>query len=334
MDICNHARKTDTLHKLREINTMTGITIKEAVDILKIEDKNDIEKVFDRANAEREKYFGNKVSACSVVNARCGGCGEDCAFCAQSKHSSADVNYYSLISEDKMVDAGKKAFEDRAGRIGIVTSGRSVAQGEELDAICNAVKRISDKLEVSPCASLGLLSEEALKKLKSSGLKRYHHNLEAAESYFGKICGTRNYSDQIDTIKNAKNAGLEVCCGGIFGLGETYEQRVELLDTIRKLEVDSVPLNFLNPLPGTRLEKMDELTSVDCLKIIAVARLMMPDKSIRVCGGREYNLKNMQSEIFRAGANGLMVGGYLVTSGRPVKEDHKMIEDAGMELAT
>jgi len=311
---------------------MTGIATEEAVEILKTEDKEKLDKIFDRANREREKYFGNKVSACSVVNARCGGCGEDCAFCAQSKHSDADVNYYSLISEDEMVDAGKKAVEDKAGRIGIVTSGRSVAPGKELDSICSAVTRISDKFDVAPCASLGLISEEALTKLKDAGLKRYHHNLETAESYFNKICGTRNYSDQINTIKNAKNAGLEVCCGGIFGLGESYEQRVEMLNTIRDLDVDSVPLNFLNPIEGTRLEKMNELTPFDCLKIIAVARLMMPGKSIRVCGGREYNLQNMQPEIFRAGANGLMVGGYLVTSGRPVEEDHNMIEEAGMEL--
>lgn len=311
---------------------MTGITIEEAVEILKESEKTKLDEIFARANNERIKNFGNKVSACSVVNARCGGCGEDCAFCAQSKHSHADVKYYPLISEDEMVDAGKKAVEDKAGRIGIVTSGRSVAPGKELDTICNAVKRISQDLKVSPCASLGLLSEESLRQLKKAGLERYHHNLETAESFFGKICGTRNYTDQINTIKNAKSAGLEVCCGGIFGLGETCEQRVELLETIRQLNVDSVPLNFLNPIPGTKLERMNELTPIDCLKIIAAARLMMPNKTIRVCGGREYNLQDMQQEIFGAGANGLMVGGYLVTSGRPVEEDHKMIADAGLRI--
>ena len=312
--------------------TMSGISVEEAVAILNTEDKSELDKIFDRANAEREKNFGNKVSACSVVNARCGGCGEDCAFCAQSKHSHAEVDYYSLISEDEMVDAGKKAQKDNAGRIGIVTSGRTVAFGKELDSICSAVKRISDELDVVPCASLGLLNEDALKKLKDAGLKRYHHNLETARSNFDKICGTRNYDDQLDTIRNAKNAGLEVCCGGIFGLGETYEQRVELLATIRELDVDSVPLNFLNPIKGTKLEDLNELNPLECLKLIAVARLMMPDKSIRVCGGREYNLQDLQPEIFRAGANGLMVGGYLVTSGRPVEDDHAMIDAAGLKL--
>ena len=311
---------------------MSGITVQEAVDILKTEDKDKLEKIFDRAEAARKKYFGDKVSACSVVNARCGGCAEDCAFCAQSSHAETNVNYYALISEEEMFDAGRKAQEDRAGRIGIVTSGRTVEPGQELDSITNAVRRISEELEVSPCASLGLLSEESLRKLKKAGLKRYHHNLETAESFFNKICGTRNYEDQLETVRNAKNAGLEVCCGGIFGLGETLEQRVELLDTIRELDVDSVPLNFLNPIPGTRLENMNELTEMACLKIIAAARLMMPDKTIRVCGGREHNLRDMQSEIFRAGANGLMVGGYLVTPGRPVEEDHEMISTLGLHL--
>ena len=312
--------------------TMTGITVEEAVEILKTDSLDEIDRIFERANALREKYFGNKISACSVVNARCGGCSEDCAFCAQSKHSSADVNFYPLISEEEMVAAGKKAETDKAGKIGIVTSGRSVAPGKELDSICIAVKRIASEQNVAPCASLGLLSEDSLKQLKKAGLTRYHHNLETAESFFGKICGTRNYTDQLETIKNAKNAGLEVCCGGIFGLGETCEQRVELLETIRHLDVDSVPLNFLNPIKGTRLENLNELTPLECLKIIAAARLMMPEKTIRVCGGREYNLRELQSEIFRAGANGLMVGGYLVTSGSPVEDDHQMIKDAGMVL--
>lgn len=311
---------------------MKGISVEEAVDILKTEDQDKLEEIFDRAEAVRKKNFGDNVSACSVVNARCGGCGEDCAFCAQSKHADTEVDYYSLISEDEMVAAGKKAQDDKAARIGIVTSGRSVEPGKELDSIAGAVRRISEELEVSPCASLGLLSEESLRKLKDAGLKRYHHNLETAGSFFNKICGTRNYDDQLETIRNAKKAGLEVCCGGIFGLGETLEQRIELLNTIRELDVDSVPLNFLNPIPGTKLENVNELTPEGCLKIIAAARLMMPEKTIRVCGGREHNLKEMQSEIFHAGANGLMVGGYLITPGRPVEEDHEMIKTLGLHL--
>ncbi len=311
---------------------MKGISFKEAVKLLKMKSKSGLEELFESAASAREKHFSNKVSACSVINARCGGCSEDCAFCAQSQHSSAEVDYYSLLSSEDMYKVAEESEKNGANRVGIVTSGRSVKEGKELDAICDAVEKVSSELKVDSCASLGLLDENLLKKLKESGLKRYHHNLETARSYFSKICGTRSYDDQIKTIENAKAAGLEVCCGGIFGLGESLEQRIELLDTIRSLDIDSVPLNFLNPISGTKLEGSKNLTPEDCLKVIAVARLMMPDKSIRVCGGREFNLKDRQIDIFRAGADSLMIGGYLVTTGNTVEADKKMITSAGMEL--
>ena len=312
---------------------MTG-TIDEAraVEILSCQDDNALDRIFDAASELRSRRSGNTVSACSVINARCGGCAEDCAFCAQSKHSTAKVRLYPLVSEAEILQAARKAHDDRACMLGIVTSGRSVA-GSELESICNAVRRIAAETSLVPCASLGILDKPALLKLKQAGLRRYHHNLETAESFFSHICSTRTYKDQIDTVINARDCGLEVCCGGIFGLGESLEQRYELLDTIRKLNVDSVPLNFLNPIKGTKLQDMNQLTPRDCLKIIALARLMMPDKCIRVCGGRECNLKEYQRDIFRAGADGIMVGGYLVTAGNPVEQDHKMINDAGMQLA-
>jgi len=311
---------------------MAGISIEEALKLLQIEDKDELNKLLNRASTLREQYSSNKVSACSIINARCGGCSEDCAFCAQSQHSSATVDYYSLITADEMYNAAEKAEKDGANRISIVTSGRSVKEGKELNAICETIKKISSKLSIAPCASLGLLDKTILKKLKEAGLKRYHNNLETARSYFPEICGTRSYDDQIKTIENAKSVGLEICCGGIFGLGESLEQRIELLETIRSLDIDSIPINFLNPIPGTKLANSKNLTPDDCLKIIAVARLMMPNKSIRICGGREFNLKERQSEIFRAGADALMIGDYLVTAGNAVAADKKMIASAGMEL--
>jgi biotin synthase len=311
---------------------MPGISVKEAVKVLQIEDEKELDQLFERVSALREETFSKDISAYFIVNARCGGCSEDCAFCAQSRHSSTGVEYYDLIASDEMYSAAEEAEKSGAERIGIVTSGRSVKEGRELDAICESVKRISSELPVSPCASLGLLDEDLLRKLKESGLRRYHNNLETARSYFPEICGTRSYDDQINTIKSAKAVGLEVCCGGIFGLGESLEQRIELLDTIRSLDIDSVPLNFLSPIPGTRLEGADYLTPEACLKIIAAARLMMPGKSIRVCGGRELNLKERQADIFRAGADSLMIGDYLVTKGNAVDDDKKMIADAGLTL--
>lgn len=313
---------------------MDGISTEEALKIIEVEDRVQLLELFSRASKKREQHCGNKVTACSIINARCGGCAEDCAFCAQSKNSTAKIDYYALVSEDKIIKAAEKAVKDGAHHFGIVSSGRAVNVSKDMEVICRAVEHISKKLPISPCASLGISDKKSLRRLRDSGLARYHHNLETSESFFPKVCTTRTYKSQIDTVKDAKDAGLSICSGGIFGLGESRGQRIELLDAIRSLNVDSVPLNFLVPIPGTRMEKMKELTPFECLKIIAVARLMMPDKTIRVCGGREYNLRDFQSWIFSAGADGLMVGGYLVTLGREVHADLQMIKDAGMVLGT
>jgi biotin synthase len=309
-----------------------GISSAEALDLIRLMDHDQLLELFIRAAKERKKYFGNKATTCSIVNARCGGCPEDCAFCAQSKRSKADVEYYPLISEEELFKAAKSAQKEKADFFSIVTSGRAVNISKELEVICRAIRRISSDLKMKTCASLGILNEESLKMLKDAGLSRYHHNLETAGSYFPEICGTRSYEDQLQTIAVAKKIGLSVCCGGIFGLGESLEQRIELLETIRGLEVDSVPLNFLHPIPGTPLEKQHDLNPFECLKIIAIARLMMPDLHIRICGGRDVNLRDFQSWIFHVGADALMIGGYLVTSGRDVEADLQMIADAGMIL--
>jgi biotin synthase len=310
----------------------SGITPEQALKYLEIEDFSEILSLFMKAYDQKRKFSSDSVSACTIINAKCGCCPENCAFCAQSKRSRAKIDTYPLVSVETMVDQARKASEYGSARYGIVTSGRTVRKGKELDRICKAVSIIARELPIKPCASLGILDFESLKQLKDAGLDRYHHNLETAESYFREICSTRNYKDQTDTVKNAKKAGLSVCSGGIFGLGESKEQRVELLETIRELDVDSVPVNFLNPIPGTPLEDMKQLTPLECLKIIAVARLMLPNTNIRLCGGREFNLKDFQSWIFLAGADAVMIGGYLVTSGRDVKTDLRMIRDAGMKL--
>ena len=310
---------------------MTGISVKEALEILRIDTAEEMEKLLDEASAAREAFAGDRVTTCSIVNARCGGCPENCAFCAQSGSSNTDVSLYQLIPPEEILEAAGTAENEGACRLGIVTSGRSVTRGKEADKIMKAVSMITEKLKIAPCASLGLMDRELLSDLKAAGLKRYHNNLETAESFFSEICTTRSYSEQTATIENAKYAGLEVCCGGIFGMGETNAQRIEMLETIRALDIDSVPVNFLTPIPGTKLENADYLTPEDCLKIIAAARLMMPDKSIRLCGGREYNLKERQKDIFRAGADAIMTGGYLVTAGNSPEEDRRMMQGAGMK---
>ena len=231
-----------------------------------------------------------------------------------------------------MYNAAKAAAEHGSHRFGIVTSGTKVVQGHDLDEICKAIRMIRKDLPIIPCASLGIMTEDTMLQLKEAGLDRYHHNLEASPSYFPEICTTRPYSSQLETVRTAKKVGFSVCSGGIIGIGESLEQRVELLETIRSLEVDSVPLNFLSPIPGTLLEGGCGITPWDCLRAIAAARLMMPETSIRICGGREQNLRDMQSLIFAAGADSFMTGGYLVTPGRGVQADLQMIRDAGLEL--
>ncbi len=308
---------------------MSGIEIAEALELLAVEGAQ-MHQLFARATAARYEHHGNRVRLCGIVNAKSGGCPEDCAFCAQSAHAKTGVERYGLLGADQMVDAARISEQDGAARFGIVTSGRSVWRESEIETIAQAVTTVGAETGMEPCASLGHLTPDALRRLKDAGLGRYHHNLETAESYFPEICTTRRYSDAFETIIAAKEAGLSVCSGGIFGLGEDPAQRIELLAKLRELDVDSVPLNFLRPIPGTRLEGSAPLPPLDCLKVIAVARLMMPDKEIRICGGREHNLRDLQSWIFAAGADGMMIGGYLTLAGRGVEEDLQMIRDAGM----
>jgi len=309
---------------------MRGIGKREAVELLELQGPEVLE-LFARANRVRQERRGNVVALCSIVNARSGHCGEDCAFCAQSGRARTRIARYPLISVERMFAAARAAAAHGATCFSIVTSGRRPAR-RELANVARAVERIARELPVRPSASLGLLGVRELLLLRDAGLRRYHHNLETAESHFPRICGTRRWRDGLRPIEAARHAGLSTCCGGIFGLGETRAQRVELLAALRDLEVDSVPLNFLHAIPGTRLEGEPPLPPLEALQAVAVARLMLPDREIRVCGGRGRVLRDLQSWIFAAGADGVMVGGYLTTPGRAVATDLRMIRDAGMTL--
>jgi biotin synthase len=311
---------------------MSAIGAAEARELLEVEGAELVD-LLSRAARLRIERRGMTASPCAIVNARCGSCGEDCAFCAQSRRSRAEIDRFALLSAERIVAAARGLLEAGAVRVGIVTSGRATDRDRELEVICDAVAAIAPILPAGPCASLGLLGQGALGRLRDAGLGRYHHNLETAESFFPSICTTRSWSDSIATVEAAVGLGLSVCCGGILGLGESPEQRVELLETIAGLEVDSVPLNFLHPIPGTPLEGLRELSPLACLKVVALARLMMPDREIRVCGGRELNLRDLHSWALFAGADGVMVGGYLTTSGRRIADDMQMLADAGLEVA-
>jgi len=307
-----------------------GIGRREALELLELEGPAVIE-LFARANRVRHERRGDVAALCSIVNARSGHCDEDCAFCAQSRRARTVIDRYPLISVDRIVEAARAAAAAGATCFSIVTSGRRPGR-RDLASIARAVERIARDLPVRPAASLGLLDVADLRALRDAGLRRYHHNLETAESYFGAICTTRRWADGLRPIAAARRVGLSTCCGGIFGLGESRAQRVELLAVLRDLGVDSVPLNFLHPIPGTRLEGRPPLPPLEALQCVAVARLMLPDREIRICGGRGRVLGDFQSWVFAAGADGLMVGGYLTTPGRPVADDLRMVREAGMRL--
>ncbi|NOZ01279.1 MAG: biotin synthase BioB [Deltaproteobacteria bacterium] len=303
----------------------------EALDLLGC-DGADFFALMARAGAVRQKHKGNRVVLCGILNAKSGRCSEDCSFCAQSAHHSTDAPIHPLVSAERMVERAREVQTMGAREFSIVTSGETIRGENEMREICEALTRLRDAGAPWRCVSLGNLSEDQIARLRDAGLNNLHHNLETARSFFPKVCSTHEYDRDVQTVRTAKSLGLKVCCGGIFGLGESPAQRVELAMTLRELEVDSIPLNFLNPIPGTPLQGRHDLTPIDCLKIIAVYRLLMPDRDIYVCGGREVNLRDMQSWIFMAGANGMMIGNYLTTSGRDHALDLRMIQDAGMEV--
>jgi len=281
-------------------------------------------------DALRAKSFGNKVRLCAIVNAKSGRCAEDCRYCAQSARWDTGVDEYPLRSPEEMVAEAKKAKPWGSREFSIVTSGKGLKTEKEIAAVAGAIRGIREQAGLFTCASLGIVAEKTLATLKQAGLNKYHHNLECSRSFWPKICTTHDWEEDLAVVKRAKGLGLEVCCGGIFGLGESWAQRAELAETLRELKVDSVPLNFLNPIPGTPLENVRRLTPLQCLQIIALFRLMLPTTHLQVCGGRHVNLRDLQSLIFAAGADGMMIGDYLTTHGRPVEEDLRMIADLGL----
>lgn len=283
--------------------------------------------LFAEASRIRDHFVGTSVFLCSIINAKSGRCAENCAFCAQSAHHDTGAAVYPLVDEDEMVRCAALAEENGAGCYGIVTSGTSINTAEELDRVCRTVSRIKAETGISPSCSLGILDEETALRLKNAGMDTYHHNLETARSFFPQICTTHDYEEDVATIRAAKAVGLRVCCGGIFGLGESFAQRIEMALTLRELDVESIPLNFLNPVAGTRLEHADNLTPLECLTIISVYRFLLPGTRLSVCGGREKNLRELQSWMFLAGANGTMTGNYLTTPGRPPELDRQMLKD-------
>lgn len=269
-------------------------------------------------------FLPKKIFTCAIINAKSGHCSQDCAFCAQSAHHQSDIATYPLLSRAELVANAIEAEKNNATNFSMVTSGERLTDGE-IETICLATAEIRRKTRLTVCGSLGMLTRDQARAIKHSGMTNYHHNLETAESFFDQICTTHTYAQDIETLENAVDSGLLACSGGILGLGESWEQRIELAFTLKRLNVNRIPINFLNPIAGTRLENHPVMSPMDALKSIALFRFINPKADITICGGREKTLGDYQSWIFMAGANGVMVGNYLTTRGRDLQADIEMI---------
>jgi biotin synthase len=277
----------------------------------------------------REHFKGKEIILCGITNAKSGRCSEDCKFCAQSAHYQTNAPSFPLKTAKQIIAETGEAAGNGAEYFGIVTSGKRLNTKKEWSEIYKAIKGVHEA-GLLPCASLGIIDFKKAMELKSAGLFRYHHNLETARSFFKNICTTHDYEEDVETIHAVKSAGLSVCAGALIGIGENISHRIELAETLRKLNVDSVPLNILNPIKGTPLGRMKALPPMEILMTIAIFRFMLPDKDIKLCGGKEKNLRQLLPLGIASGANSLMTGNYLTTTGRDSSLDHEMILDLGL----
>ncbi|KAB2833183.1 MAG: biotin synthase BioB [Candidatus Brocadia sp.] len=295
-------------------------------------DRDEIYDLFYWANQIRLRYFGHSVKACSIVSARQGQCTEDCSFCSQSARYHTSIEAFPLVDTNTILDVAKCAEQAGSTSLGIVTSGYGIRNPGDLHKICETIEEIARHTHIHPHGSFGILTRETAESLVKCGLKRLNHNLETSERFFPNVCSTHTFIDRMNTIRIAKEVGLEICSGAIFGIGEEIEDRIDLAFTLKDLDVNVVPLNFLYPISGTPLENYLPLTPMEALKIISVFRFVLPDKEIKIAGGREKTLKDLQSWMFYAGANSTMIGNYLTTTGRKVEDDFQMIKDLGLKF--
>ncbi len=278
----------------------------------------------------RSKYFGRTVRLQMLQNAKSGACQEDCHYCSQSSISTAPIERYSLLPQKQMMEGAKQAAASKAQRYCIVISGRSPLD-REIDEIAGAVRSIKQEVPIQICCSLGLMSESQAKRLKAAGVDRVNHNLNTSEAFHASICTTHTFQDRLATIKNARAAGLEICSGGIVGMGESDEDLIELATALQDVKPDSIPLNMLTPVSGTPFEQADNLTPQRCLKVLCLFRFLHPRTEIRIAGGREHNLRSLQPLALYP-ADSVFVNGYLTTPGAPAPEVWGMIEDLGFTI--
>jgi len=279
----------------------------------------------------RHHHWGYGVQVHVLQNAKQGLCQEDCSFCSQANGAQSGVLPYRMQSVEEMVAGAHRAKAAGAVRYCLVTATRGPSQ-RDLDTICTAVRRIKDELDIQICTSLGLMGDDAARQLAEAGVNRFNHNLETSRTHYPKVCTTHTYEDRLSTLRAAREAGMELCCGGIMGLGECHDDRLELAFALREVAADSIPVNFLDPRPGTPLSEVSQLTPQDCLRALCLFRYANPAAELRVAGGREVCLRSLQPLALYP-ANSIFSSGYLTTDGNEPDADRQMIADAGFEIA-
>jgi biotin synthase len=308
------------------------ITPEEALGLGELEDRAEIEALVQRAWDARVEHFGDATDMCSLVNAKSGGCAEDCGFCAQSKYAEADTPMHAMMDPDQILEHARAAEAAGAHRFCMVTQGQGLSK-RDFEKVLEGVKLVSEHTNLKRCVSIGHMSTQRARALKQAGVQRVHHNVETAESYYPEVSSTVRYNGRLRTIDAVREAGLETCVGGILNLGESRAQRVEMAFQLAKINPTSVPINLLNPRPGTKFGDRDLMDPWETVKWIAIFRLILPEALFRLCGGRVENLGELQATAVKAGLNGVMMGNFLTTLGNTPDEDRAMFEELGLNVA-
>jgi biotin synthase len=308
------------------------ISREEALALGEITDRPGIEALIERAWSARRERFGDSTDMCSLVNAKSGGCAEDCGFCAQSRFAEAETPMHAMMEPEQILEHARAAEAAGAHRFCMVTQGQGLSK-RDFEKILAGARLVAEQTNLKRCASIGHMSPARAKALREAGIQRVHHNVETARSYYDEVATTVRYEGRLRTIDAVREAGLETCVGGILNLGESPEQRVEMAFELAAIDPTSVPINMLNPRPGTKFGDRDYMDPWEAVKWIAIFRLILPDALFRLCGGRVENLGELQQLGVKAGINGVMLGNFLTTLGNTPEQDHAMFEGLGLNLA-
>jgi biotin synthase len=329
VDASNHGQISELGRRVRDGGQ---ISREEALRLFNLESSADIHDLLAWANRIREKFKGNKIHLCSIVNAKAGACSENCSFCAQSAFYQTGSPKYGFVDPEPIAEAAEEANRNGITAVGLVAAWKGLNEGPMLDEICDRVREMKEAGQTRPDVSLGIIkSQRVADRLKEAGVECYGHNLESSRRFFPQTCTTHTFEDRLQTISHLKQAGIKICSGGIIGMGETREDRCDLAFELKAIGANVVPVNILNPIPGTPFAKNDPLPVLEILKTIACFRFILPRQEIMVAGGRTVNLRDAQSMIFMAGASALMVGNYLTTLNQPVEKDLQMLKDLGLD---